>query len=64
MYYSAKNEDRVNKLFNLRNDYYYFQYISDHKSYPDHIHISDFDFAKFNFYNHSRDAFPFGNVNC
>ena len=48
---------------NLRNDYYYFQYISDHKSYPDHIHISDFDFAKFNFYNHSRDAFPFGNVN-
>ena len=63
MYYSPKNEDRVNKLLNLRNDYYYFQYISDHKSYPDHIHISDFDFAKFNFYNHSRDAFPFGNVN-
>lgn len=60
MYYSPQNEDRVNKLLNLRNDYYYFQYRSDHKFYPDHI--GDFNFAHFNFYNHNRDAFPFGNV--
>lgn len=62
MYYSPHNEDRVNKLLNLRNDYYYFQYISISKSYPDHVHISDFDFANFNFNNHNKDAFPFGNV--
>lgn len=63
MYYDAQNEDRVNKIFNLRNDYYYFQFRDDYRtSNPENSYRKDFDFAKFNFYNHQRDAFPFGNV--
>lgn len=63
MYYDARNEDRVNKLFKLRNDYYYFQFRNDHRtSNPEYPYIEDFDFAKFNFYNHQIYAFPFGTV--
>lgn len=63
MYYDAQNEDRANKIFNLRNDYYYFQFRDNFRTvHPDNSYIDNFDFAKFNFYNHQRDAFPFGNV--
>lgn len=63
MYYDAQNEDRVNKIFNLRNDYYYFQFRDNFKTFePDYSYIEDFDFANFNFSNHKIDAFPFGNV--
>ena len=63
LYYDAQNEDRVNKIFNLRNDYYYFQFRDNIRTvHPDNSYMDNFDFAKFNFYNHQRDAFPFGNV--
>ena len=62
MYYDAQNEDRVNKIFNLRNDYYYFQFRDNFRTVHPDSYIDNFDFAKFNFYNHQRDAFPFGNV--
>lgn len=63
MYYSPHNEDRVNKIVKLRNDYYYFQSRSLFKtSDPNNTYSEDFDFANFNFSNHSLNAFPSGNV--
>ena len=64
MYYDAQNEDRVNKIFNLRNDYYYFQFRDNFRTvHPDNSYMDHFDFAKFNFHNHQIDAFSFGTVN-
>lgn len=64
MYYNAKNEDRVKKIFNLHNDYYYFQFRDMYRTFnPENEYIQDFDFATFNFSNHDINAFPFGQVN-
>lgn len=62
MYYNSQNEERVNNIFNLRNDYYYFQPAKIHRTF-DPNYLDDFDFAKFNFYNHNRNEFPTGTVN-
>ena len=62
MYFSPQNEDKVNKIFNLRNDYYYFQFRSFGESSIPDSYTKEFDFAKFNFHNHDKDRFPTGNL--
>ena len=63
MYYSPQNEEIVNKLFNLRNDYYYFQFEDYDKTFSSGgSHIDSFDFANFNFSNHERITFPRGQL--
>lgn len=52
MYYKPQNEERVNKILNLRNDYYYFEYCSFLESSTLHSNIERFNFAEFNFFNH------------
>ncbi len=63
MYYSPGNEDRINKLFELRNDYYYFQFENYLNTVNPEIFIHEkFDFGGFNFHNHDKNAFPSGQV--
>ncbi len=63
MYYSPQNEERANKIFKLRNEYYYFQYSNFLKtSNSEYSYLDGFDFANFNFHNHDITAFSFGNL--
>lgn len=63
MYYSPQNEDKVSKIFNLRNEYFYYQYSDFLKtSNPEYSYFDGFDFANFNFHNHDINAFSFGNL--
>ena len=62
MYYDPQNEDRVNKIFSLRNDYYYFQFREAFGTFHPDTYMDNFNFASFNFHNHDRSAFPFGTV--
>ena len=54
MYYKPQNEDKVNKIFNLRNDYYYFQFLSNLVTNTPNSENNEFDFANFNFNNHDE----------
>ena len=62
MYYKPQNEEKVNKIFNLRNDYYYFQFRSFLKTNQPNSYTDEFDFASFNFHNHDKFRFPTGNL--
>ena len=62
MYYKPQNEDKVNKIFNLRNDYYYFQFRSFFETNMPNSYTDEFDFANFNFNNHDKFRFPYGNL--
>ena len=54
MYYKPENEERVNEIFNLRNDYYYFEFQDFLESETYNEYIDKFDFANFNFHNHAE----------
>lgn len=62
MYYKPQNEEKVNKIFNLHNDYFYFQFRSSLETATPNEYIDEFDFAKFNFRNHNKLVFPTGNL--
>ena len=62
MYYKPQNEERVNKIFNLRNDYYYFQFRSFIETNTPNSYTDEFDFASFNFHNHDKFRFHTGNI--
>ncbi len=62
MYYKPQNEERVNKIFNLRNGYYYFQFRSFIETNTPNSYTDEFDFASFNFHNHDKFRFPTGNL--
>lgn len=63
MYYSPQNEDRISKLFEIRNDYYYFEFENYLNTVnPETFRHQNFNFADFNFYNHDKKAFPSGRV--
>ena len=62
MYYKPQNEEKVNKIFNLRNDYYYFQFRSSLETSTPDSYINEFNFATFNFHNHDKYNFPTGTL--
>lgn len=62
MYYKLQNEEKVNKIFNLRNDYYYFQFRSFPEPNSPNSYNNEFDFANFNFHYHNNFCFPTGNI--
>ena len=63
MYYNPQNEDRISKLFEIRNDYYYFQFHNALTTVNPERFVNDkFDFANFNFYNHNKTSFQSGRV--
>ena len=63
MYYSSQNEKKVQEIFNLHNEYYYFQYRNINRTFnPENAYFEDFDFAEFNFNNHSRFTYSYGEV--
>lgn len=63
MYYNEQNEEKANRIFNLRNDYYYFQLRDINRTFQPDIYTHEFDFSKFNFRNHYKFDHLTGTVN-